>query len=79
MNTFTQEVSNGVQVTLCPGIDKLVQSLWSCLGTMPKAGAGENRIPSLQLGMIQNRIREVGLTARNVYHCSKNFLVLCNV
>ena len=79
VNAFTQGVSNIIQVTLSPRIDKLVQGLNSCLATVTKEVAGENGISKLKLEMIQKEIREVGLMVKNVHECSKTFVAHCSI
>ena len=79
MNAFTQGVSNVMQVTLSPRIDKLVQGLSTCLATLTKPGAGENRMSVLQKETILKEIRDVGITAKDVYYCSKSFLAHCDI
>ena len=43
-----------------------------CLATLQRTG--NERVSSLQQGMIQKEIREVGRTAERIYKASKNFL-----
>ena len=69
---FAQQVSNVIQITLCPRLDKFTLEMRHCQETMQRSEGGS--VSNLQQETLQKEIRDAGLTAKQVYQCSKDFV-----
>ena len=69
---FAQQVSNVIQVTLCPRLDKFTLEMRRCQDAVQRSE--RDNVSDFQQETLQKEIRDAGLTAKQVYQCSKDFV-----